>query len=59
MTTGAPDLMAQIRLSLAQIESNKPDAKLSKKPVRKTPTVMKKKPQAVRASVSDNSKKAQ
>jgi DNA end-binding protein Ku len=49
LTRGAPDLMEQIRLSLAQIESKKPDANPSKKPVRKTPTVMKKKPQRVRA----------
>jgi DNA end-binding protein Ku len=47
--TGAPDLMEQIRLSLAQIESKNPDATPSKKPVRKTPTVAKKKPQRVRA----------
>jgi DNA end-binding protein Ku len=45
----APDLMEQIRLILAQIESKKPDGKPSKKPVRKTPTVSKKKPQRVRA----------
>ena len=44
---GAPDLMEQIRLSLAQIESEKSDAK--KKPVRKTANVSKKKPQRVRA----------
>ena len=31
-TRGAPDLMEQIRLSLAQIESKKPDANPSKKP---------------------------
>jgi DNA end-binding protein Ku len=48
-TSGAPDLMEQIRLSLAQIESRKPDANPSKKPVRKTPTIVKKKPQRVRA----------
>ena len=47
--TGAPDLMEQIRLSLAQIESKKPDAKTSKKPVRKTAAAAKKKPQGVRA----------
>lgn len=47
--TSAPDLMEQIRLSLAQIEWKKPDAKPSKKPPRKTPTVAKKKPQRVRA----------
>ena len=40
-TTGAPDLVEQIRLSLAQFESKKPDAKPSKKPVRKTPTLVK------------------
>jgi hypothetical protein len=35
---------------LAQIESKKPDdANPSKKPVRKAPTVMKKRPQRVRA----------
>lgn len=44
-TSGAPDLMEQIRLSLAQIKSNKPDS--PKKPARKT--AMKKKPQRVRA----------
>src|SRR5438067_5798504 len=43
--TGAPDLMEQIRLSLAQIESERTDAKSSKKPVRKSATVAKKKPQ--------------
>jgi DNA end-binding protein Ku len=48
-TSGAPDLMEQLRLSLAQIESRKPDANPSKKPVRKTPTVVKKKPHRVRA----------
>jgi DNA end-binding protein Ku len=47
--TSAPDLMEQIRLSLAQIASKKSDAKPSKKPVRKTLTVAKKKPQRVRA----------
>jgi hypothetical protein len=36
-------------LSLAQIGSKKPDADPSKKPVGKTPTVVKKKPQRVRA----------
>ena len=46
---GTPDLMEQIRLSLAQIESKKPDANPSKKPARKAPTVVKKKPQKVRA----------
>ena len=46
---GAPDLMEQIRLSLAQIESERSDTKSSKKPVRKTATVAKKKPQRVRA----------
>jgi DNA end-binding protein Ku len=45
----APDLMEQIRLSLAQIESKSRNATLSKKPVRKTQTVTKKKPQRVRA----------
>ena len=48
LTKGAPDLMEQIRLSLAQIESKKPDANPSKKPARKTPTIVKKKPQRVR-----------
>ncbi len=48
-TSGAPDLMEQIRLSLAQIESKKPVTNLSNKPVRKMPTVAKKKPQRVRA----------
>jgi hypothetical protein len=41
--------MEQIRLSLAQIESKKPDANSTKKPGRKALTVMKKKPQKVRA----------
>jgi DNA end-binding protein Ku len=45
-TREAPDLLEQIRLSLAQIESKKkPDANPSKKPARKTPTLLKKKPQ--------------
>src|SRR5947209_1005998 len=47
--TSAPDLMEQIRLSLAQIESKKPDVKPSKKPVRKTLAVAKKKSQRIRA----------
>jgi DNA end-binding protein Ku len=41
----APDLMEQIRLSLAQIETKKSGTNPSKKPARKTPTVLKKKPQ--------------
>jgi DNA end-binding protein Ku len=45
---GAPDLMEQIRLSLSQIEK-RPEAKPSKKPVRKTPAVVKKRPQRLRA----------
>jgi DNA end-binding protein Ku len=45
---GAPDLMEQIRLSLAQI-LERSGAKSSKKPVRKAATVAKKKPQRVRA----------
>ena len=45
----APDLMEQIRMSLAQIKSKKPDASPSKNPVRKAPTVVKKGPQRVRA----------
>jgi DNA end-binding protein Ku len=48
-TSGAPDLMEQIRLSLAQMESKKADANPPKKPARKTATVAKKKPQRVRA----------
>ena len=48
-TRGAPDLMEQIRLSLARIEPKRSDADPSKKPVRKTPTLVKKKPQRVRA----------
>ena len=48
-TSGTSDLMEQIRLSLAEIESKKPEAKSSKKPVRKTPIVAKNKPQRVRA----------
>jgi DNA end-binding protein Ku len=46
---GAPDLMEQIRLSLAQIESARSDGRSSKKPVRKTASVAKKKPQRERA----------
>ena len=49
LTKGAPDLMEQLRLSLAQLESKKHDANPSKKPARKTATVVKKKPQRVRA----------
>ena len=45
-TVGAPELMEQIRLSLAQLEPKKRDAQ---KPARKSPTVAKKKPQKVRA----------
>jgi DNA end-binding protein Ku len=48
-TSRVPDLMEQIRLSLAQIESKKPDANLSKKPGRKALAIVKKKPQRVRA----------
>jgi DNA end-binding protein Ku len=48
-TSGAPDLMEQIRLSLAEIESKKPDANPLKNQVRKTPNVVKKKPQRIRA----------
>ena len=44
-----PDLMEQIRLSLAQIESKKADATASKKLGRKAPTDVKKRPQRVRA----------
>jgi hypothetical protein len=40
--------MEQIRLSLAQIES-KNDANSPRKPARKTPTIVKKKLQRVRA----------
>ncbi len=46
---GAPDLMEQIRLSLAQLESRQPSAEPPKKPVRKTLKVAKKKPQRIRA----------
>jgi DNA end-binding protein Ku len=48
-TKDAPDLMEQIRLSLAQIKSKKSDANLPKKPGRKGLTIVKKKPQRVRA----------
>jgi DNA end-binding protein Ku len=44
-----PDLMEQIRLSLAQIESKKSESKSSKKPVRKSAMIAKKKPQRARA----------
>jgi len=47
--SGTPDLMEQIRLTLAQIESKKLGAKSSNKPIRKTPILAKKKPQRVRA----------
>jgi DNA end-binding protein Ku len=49
LTSPVPDLMEQIRLSLAQIEGKKPDASSSKRPVGKMPTAVKKKPQRVRA----------
>ena len=45
---GTPDLMEQIRLSLAQIESKK-NVNPSKKPGSKALTVAKKKPQKARA----------
>ncbi|MGA8533115.1 MAG: hypothetical protein WB615_03275, partial [Candidatus Tumulicola sp.] len=45
--TGAPDIMEQIRLSLAQLESKKRDT--ARKPVQKTQTVAKKRPQRTRA----------
>jgi DNA end-binding protein Ku len=45
----APDLMEQIRLSLAQIESERSDAKRFKKPTRKNASVAKKKPQRIPA----------
>ena len=45
--TGAPDLMEQIRLSLAELESKKPGS--PKNHVRKIATPAKKKPQRVRA----------
>ncbi len=46
-TSSAPDLMEQIRMSLAELESKKPGQ--PKKQVRKTPTPMRRKPQRVRA----------
>ena len=46
---GDRDLMEQIRLSLAQIESKKSDPNPSKKRIRKAPTGVKTKPQKVRA----------
>ena len=49
LTREAPDLMEQIRLSLAEIESKKSDAHLSKKPARRTAALSKKRPQRVRA----------
>ena len=48
-TSDAPDLIEQIRLSLAQIKSKKTDADSPKKPIRRTATEAKKKPQKVRA----------
>ena len=44
-----PDLMKSIRLSLAQIESKKPQTETPKKQVAKTAIPTKKKPQKVRA----------
>ena len=44
-----PDLMEQIRLSLAQIESKNAGNKDSKKPAQKTGSAAKKKPHKVRA----------
>jgi non-homologous end joining protein Ku len=49
VSTGADDLMEQIRLSLAQIQSNKPGGKSSKKAAGKTASVAKKKAQNRRA----------
>jgi DNA end-binding protein Ku len=49
LSNDAPDLMEQIRSSLAQIESKKHDANSSKKPSRKAPTILKKRPQKARA----------
>ena len=46
-TSGPPDLMGQIRLSLAELESKKPGP--PKNQVRKTPNSVKKKPQRVHA----------
>jgi hypothetical protein len=46
---GSPDLIEQIRLSLAQIESKKTDPNPSKKPRCKVPTLVKRKPQKLRA----------
>lgn len=48
-TSGTPDLMEQIRLSLAEIESKKPKANPPRKQVHKTPNIVRKKPQRVRA----------
>lgn len=48
-TSHAPDLMEQIRLSLAQIEAKQADPNPSKKLGRKAPSPVKKKPQRVRA----------
>src|SRR5579872_1627265 len=41
-TRGAPDLLEQIRLSLAQIDAKKADTNFSKKAAAKTPAVAKK-----------------
>ena len=49
LTRGARDLIEQLRLSLAQIQSKKADANPYKRPIRRAPPVMKKKPQRVRA----------
>jgi hypothetical protein len=43
--SGVPDLMEQIRLSLAEIRSKKPNADPSTKQVRKTPNSVKKRAQ--------------
>jgi DNA end-binding protein Ku len=48
-TNGTPDLMEQIRLSLAEIESRKANVGPPKDQVRKAPNVVKKKPQRARA----------
>lgn len=49
LETAAPDLMEQIRLSLAQLDAKKLDGNHSKKPARKSLTVVKKKPERLRA----------
>lgn len=49
LATPAPNLMEQIRLSLAQVEAKKSSPTLPRKPARSAPTGAKKRPRGVRA----------